>query len=182
MMKRMTKCLLLGLFLCVLAGCGKKNDELTTYKTNMETFCANVEAIGQRIDAIDTTSESSTTEFLGLMDQLSEQFSKMAALPVPDRFSAASDLAIEASENMSNAVTYYHQAYEGETFSQNYAEAANEYYSRANERLQYVLQILHGEDVTQMDLSFADEIIDPAAALEEDGFYEEETSTETITE
>ena len=46
---------------------------------------------------------------------------------------------------MTQAVSLYHQLYEGETFDSNIAVAANEYYSRANIRLQYIISILHGE-------------------------------------
>ena len=69
----------------------------------------------------------------------------MAELEVPDRFSAADSLADEASENMAEAVSYFHMAYEGEEFDPNLEQAAREYYERANIRIQYMITILHGE-------------------------------------
>ena len=55
------------------------------------------------------------------------------------------NLADEASENMRQAVSYFHMAYEAEEFNPNYEEAAREYYQRANIRLQYIVMLLHGE-------------------------------------
>lgn len=55
---------------------------------------------------------------------------------------------------MSMAVSYYHQAYEAETFNQNYADAAYEYYTRANTRLGYILQILHGEEILDENVKY----------------------------
>ena len=39
----------------------------------------------------------------------------------------------------------YHQLFESETYDAAVANAAFEYYSRANVRLQYIVAILHGE-------------------------------------
>lgn len=69
----------------------------------------------------------------------------MAGLEVPDRFSAVDSLADEADENMKQAVSLYHQAYEAEVFDEGRAQAAREYYDRANVRIQYIISILHGE-------------------------------------
>ena len=55
---------------------------------------------------------------------------------------------------MNMAVDYYHQAYDGDTFNQNYADAAFEYYSRANLRLNYILMILHGEKITDENVVY----------------------------
>ena len=69
----------------------------------------------------------------------------MAELTVPERFSAVDSLADEADENMQQAVALYHRAYESETFDEGVAQAAREYYDRANIRIQYIIMILHGE-------------------------------------
>ena len=45
---------------------------------------------------------------------------------------------------MSEAVSYYHMAYEGESFDSAAAEVAYQNYECANERLQYIVSILHG--------------------------------------
>ncbi len=132
-----------------LTGCGSKEetDKLSTYRTSMETFCENISYINDEINALDGTGESDVNDLLEHLDTLDDQFAQMADLEVPDEFAAVEDLADEASENMNMAVSYYHQAYEADVFNQNYADAAYEYYTRANVRLGYILQILHGEEV-----------------------------------
>lgn len=140
--------LLLTLVCASLTGCGsKKKQELATYKASMETFCKNIAIIDGQINALDPSSDSSKTELLKDLDTLNDQFSQMANLTVPENFAGVEELADQASENMSNAVTYYHQAYDGDTFNQNYADAAAEYYRRANVRLKYILELLHGADI-----------------------------------
>jgi len=137
----------------LLSGCGKKSQELKTYKDSMETFCKNISYLNQEINAVDPSSATSTKELLGYLDSLKDQFSQMAALTVPAEFPNIPNFASDASENMTNAVTYYHKAYESTPFNQNYANAANEYYSRANERLKYILEALHGETVSETQFS-----------------------------
>ena len=66
-------------------------------------------------------------------------------MEVPEEFISVESLADEAAENMTQAVSLYHSLYESETFDTTIADAANEYYSRANIRLQYIISILHGE-------------------------------------
>lgn len=155
------------LAMCMLTGCGsKKKQELETYKTNMENFCKNISYLNDQINSIDTTSDTATKDLLGYLDTLNDQFSKMAALSVPTEFDGVDDLADQASENMTNAVTYYHQAYEGETFNQNYADAASEYYRRANVRLKYILMILHGEDISTVESAAASASATEATAAE----------------
>ncbi len=46
---------------------------------------------------------------------------------------------------MSEAVSYFHQAYEGETFDAVLEDVARQNYERANLRLQYIISILHGD-------------------------------------
>lgn len=177
----------------LLTGCGKKSQELKTYKASMETFFSNISYLNDTINAIDPTSDTATEDLLNDLDTLNEQFSEMAALDVPSEFSSVEDLADQASENMANAVSYYHQAYEADTFQENYAEAANEYYERANVRIKYIIEILHGEDITETDLSFGSEeaITDTQSDTEEvtseteagsDSETETGTGTETETE
>lgn len=139
-----------------LTGCGENEttDQLKSYQASMTTFCDNISYINDQINGLDGTGESDVEELLKNLDTLNEQFSQMAELTVPEEFATAENLADEASENMSMAVSYYHQAYEAETFNQNYADAAYEYYTRANTRLGYILQILHGEEILDENVKY----------------------------
>ncbi len=139
------------------AGCGENEAaaELEIYKSNLTTFFENISYLDSQLNALDPNSESSREELLGYLDQINEQFAALAALDVPEQFTNVKELAAGASENMNHAVEYYKEAYTEEAFNENYAVAANEYYSRANERLVYILQFLHGDtEITETDLSF----------------------------
>lgn len=128
----------------LLSGCGE-NEELTYYKTNMNQFFENVEFFDSSINAIDPESETAPQELLSLLDSMDKSFSQMAELEVPDDFPGVEQLADEASEYMSSAVSYYHQAFDGEEYDSSMADIAKQYYDYANVRLQYIVSILHGD-------------------------------------
>ncbi len=162
------------------SGCGENEAaaELEIYKSNLTTFFENISYLDSQLNALDPNSETSREELLGYLDQLNEQFAALAALDVPEQFANVKELAVGASENMNHAVEYYKEAYTEEAFNENYAVAANEYYSRANERLVYIIQFLHGEtEITETDLSFETMIYVDAETEE---LPPEETS-ETVT-
>lgn len=160
-MKKQTSLIILSILLTVLTvtGCGKNDttDELSSYHASMSTFCDNISYINDQINSLDGSGESDVENLLKNLDMLDEQFAQMAELTVPDEFSAIDNLADEASENMTMAVSYYHEAYGSDTFNGNYADAAYEYYTRANTRLGYILQILHGEEITDDNVKYITE-------------------------
>lgn len=127
-----------------LTGCGS-NPELTSYKANMEQFFENVKVYDQSINAIDPESETAATDLLALLDSMDKSFAQMASLEVPNGFPGVDELADEASDYMTEAVSYFHQAYEAETFDPVLADVAKQNYDRANLRIQYILSILHGD-------------------------------------
>lgn len=134
------------LFICMLCltGCGK-DEALETYKADMETFFSNISEINDNMNSIDVSEDGYVAQILEYLDELDEEVAWMAELEVPEEFSAVESLADEASENMAQAVSYYHVAYEGEEYDANMEEAAHEYYYRANTIIQYIITILHGE-------------------------------------
>ena len=133
---------LLCLILLTLTGCGK-DAKIQNYKANMNQFFENIRIFDSSINAIDPNSETATTELLSLLDSMDTSFSQMASLDVPDAFPGVADLATQASEYMSEAVSYYHQAYDGE-YDATMEDVARQNYERANLRIQYIVSILHG--------------------------------------
>lgn len=126
-----------------LTGCGK-DAELENYKANMNQFFENIRVIDSSINALDPNSETAVSDLLSLLDSMNTSFEQMASLNVPSGFPGVDELADEASEYMSEAVSYYHQAYEGE-YNANLEDAARQNYERANVRFQYIVSILHGD-------------------------------------
>lgn len=140
------------LILCVIllcgllfTACGKSDEELTAYQEDMNTFFEHIAAFNDGMNSIDASAPDATSQLLSYLDQLQAEFTWMAELTVPERFSAVDSLADEADENMQQAVALYHTAYESSPFDEAVAQAAREYYDRANIRIQYIIQILHGE-------------------------------------
>lgn len=133
--------LLCGLW---LAGCGE-DETLTAYQEDMNTFFEHVADCNDGMNAIDASDEDAAEQLLSYLDQLEDEIAWMAELETPDQFSAADSLADEADENMKQAVALYHRAYEAEVFDEAAAQAAREYYDRANLRIQLIIMILHGE-------------------------------------
>lgn len=127
-----------------LAGCGE-DEALNTYQEDMETFFEHMAEFHENMNAIDVSEEDYVTQLLSYLDALDAEVAWMAELEVPEQFAVVEDLADEASENMRQAVSYFHMAYEAEEFMPNYEEAAREYYKRANLRIQYIIMLLHGE-------------------------------------
>lgn len=152
----------------ILTGCGSDAaNELSTYQASMSTFCDNISYLNDQINALDGTGESDVETLLEHLDTLDEQFAQMAELTVPDKFATIDNLADEASENMSMAVTYYHEAYDSGTYNPNYGDAAYEYYTRANVRLGYILQILHGEEILDDNVRYVSDGDDSGESSEE---------------
>lgn len=143
-MKKFGKLVLCLLCILFLTGCGE-DDALDAYQADMETFFGHIEEFDENINAIDVGQEDYVAQLLEYLDELNEEVAWMAELEVPEQFSVVDNLADEASENMGQAVSYFHMAYEGEKFNPNYEEAAREYYERANIRIQYIVMLLHGE-------------------------------------
>ena len=131
--------------LLFLTGCNKKDPVLENYKANMNQFFENIRVFDSSIDAIDPNSDTAASQLLSLLDAMDTSFAQMASLEVPESFPGVSDLAKEASAYMSEAVSYFHQAYEGETFDAVLEDVARQNYERANLRLQYIISIFHGD-------------------------------------
>ena len=120
----------------------------------MENFVQNVKAVEESIESIDYSEAGSEKELLGYLDQLDSLYSEMAAFNVPSEFQIVESLADEASSNMTQAVSMYHMAFDGdEEYDPMVTEAGLEYYQRAQKRIDYIGIIIkgdmpEGEDVT----------------------------------
>ncbi len=128
----------------LFTACGK-DEELTAYQEDMNTFFTRAGEYNDKMNAIDRESDTAVIELLGYLDAFAEDIQWMAELEVPEQFSAVESLADEADENMKEAVALFHAAYEGESYDEGSEQAALEYYNRTNIRIQYIITILHGE-------------------------------------
>ncbi|NLL75976.1 MAG: hypothetical protein GX235_01825 [Clostridiales bacterium] len=155
MNKKLIYIFLFTLFTFWFSGCGD-DKELEEYKNNMDTFYSDISEYDNIINSIDANAETSVQELLSALDGIEGRFAWMASLTVPEEFSSIETLSAEASEYMTNAVSLYHQAFESETFDSDSAESAKAYYDRANQNVQYILSILHGDVPDGDDIPYSE--------------------------
>lgn len=137
-----------------LSGCREISDEekeLAAFSASVSDFADYIKEADRKINGLDVNQKESADELLQILDDMDAEFARFAALEVPDQYKGVGDLADEASENMSLAVSYYHSAYEAETFDINYADAAYQYYERVMMRIDYMGRILSGEEIPEND-------------------------------
>ncbi len=153
-MKR--KLLLAAACLLLLTGCGENPIE-AKFNGEINEFCDNVSALGQKIDAIGVEAEElslryASSDLLTYLDAMEVEFLKFSNIDFPDEFNYLEDMADESATYMTEAVASYHKAYE-DTYNQSMEEYARENYARACKRMQVILALLRGEDVSDPNLT-----------------------------
>lgn len=145
------KILLAGICMLLLTGCGE-NPVDARFSTEINTFCDNISAIDAKINAISVEAEENsiryaTSDLLSYLDELEVEFMKFSNIDFPEEFDYLEEMAEEAGSYMTEAVGSYHKAYE-DGYNQSMEEYARENYSRACKRVQAVLALLRGEDIS----------------------------------
>ena len=132
--------------LCLTA-CGHTNEEkeLADFSSSISSFTASIQDANQQINELDVNDANASQELLSILDGLDEKFKELADLSVPEQYQSIETLADEASKNMTNAVSYFHSAYEGEAFDEQDADVAYQYYTRAMVRIEYIEYVLVGD-------------------------------------
>ena len=128
MLKKTYKLLLIALLgtFC-FSGFGKTSEEeqeLAAFSANIADFTNYIKEADQKINGIDVTQKEAPAELLQILDEMDAEFAKFAEIDMPVQYKGVERLADEASENMSLAVSYYHSAYEAESFGKDDAEIA----------------------------------------------------------
>ncbi len=144
----MKKTILLPIILScfMLTACGSKtSEELENYRVDMAQFFGSVAEIGDRMDAIDPDAEDYKDQMKTQLAKLETAFADMADAEVPKEFESLGDLPTQAKENMTKAKELYEQILTDGEYDEDVAYAADEYYARANQRVKYIITILHGE-------------------------------------
>lgn len=150
-MKNNVRVLIAGLLATVLfTACGE-DPELTQFRNSIENFCTEISQIDTAINGIDASSDGAVTELLSCLNDLDAAFQEFAELDFPEEFDYLEEIADQAGDYMTTAVSSYHEAY-GETYNEYTAAYASENYSRAYKRIQIIITFLHGETPEDVDL------------------------------
>ena len=128
----------------VFTGCGEK-EELTVFKEQINDFYTEVSALEAELDSIDEQSENAVSTIMISLEQMNEQFKKLAEIEVPTEFISVEDLAEDAASYMHEAVRLYSEAYEEDYVSDSLIQAAADNYESAMKRINYIAVLLQGE-------------------------------------
>ena len=93
----------------VFTGCGEK-EELTMFKEEISNFYTEVSALEAELDSIDEQSENAVSTIMISLEQMNEQFQKLAEIEVPTEFISVEELAEDAASYMYEAVRLYGEA------------------------------------------------------------------------
>jgi hypothetical protein len=127
-----------------LSGCGK-DTSIDDYKVKMEAFYERLSDYDHAINALDPYSDSAVPAMLSYLDDIAEMVKIMNSYQVPEHFYGVDELAKQADEYMTEAVSLFRQAFLAAEYDDNIADAATENYERANLRLRYIAEILRGD-------------------------------------
>lgn len=153
MNKNKLKILLLAIGVAAgISGCGQNTEEekaLADFSQSISDFSAAIREADEKINSLDASSDTSVDELLQILDDLDAEFTKLAEIEVPPQYAGIEPLADQAGQNMSEAVSYYHSAFEAESFNQSDADVAYQYYERAMQRVEYIGYILTGDEIPE---------------------------------
>ena len=144
------------MLLSVLTSCGSlPSQETSLYQNDMTNFTNTIVEIGDHINQIDANSDTAVSELLSYYDEMDAAFLSLTEMDIPSEYSDAEILAERASKYMTQAVLYYHTAFESETLDEMALETANTYYEKAITYVNYIGEVLLGSHVTFEDASSA---------------------------
>ena len=128
-----------------LCGCGEDSADYSDYKKQMENFFESVTKLDEQMNDLNPEDDNSVEDLFILLDELEEQFKYFADIEVPDAYKVTESLADESYEYMKEANEYFRQSFSENSYNEFTLEAAYECYSRANKRMHYVIDIIHGK-------------------------------------
>lgn len=161
----------------VLTGCGK-DKAVENYRANMTQFLKIYRPSTMRSISWIQMMKTLGISCFRFLTVWINRFPQMASLEVPDGFPGVADLAADASKYMTEAVSCYHQAYSGEEYDKTSADIAYQNYQFANKRLQYIVQILHG-DIPEEIFTYDEDDSTGSTDSSADDFTEDDTSTDS---
>lgn len=137
-----------------LSGCsdaGEEEKELAVFSSSVADFSEYIREADQKINSLDVSRKESADELLNILDEMNTEFAAFATITAPDQYASVPELAQQASEEMSRAVSFYHMAYEPEEFNENYADAAYQCYASSMNAVRYIGMLLLGEEILADD-------------------------------
>ncbi|MDR0949138.1 MAG: hypothetical protein LBM69_06455 [Lachnospiraceae bacterium] len=126
---------------------------LSEFREKIDAFCVRISQIDTAINDIDPLLENATAQLLSNLDELEMEFREFAAVSFPEEFDYLEKLSDDASAHMTDAVTLYHTLYGSDSYDEEVAATAKEYYSRSYQCIQVIITFLHGEEPNDPDFT-----------------------------
>ncbi len=144
-----------GVILAVsLAACADSAEDYSEYKKEMSNFFESVNTLNEEMNALNPDDAEAVSKLFEYLDQVEEQFKYFSEIEVPSQYKVTESLADEAYDYMKEANEYFRQSFSENSYNEYTLEAAMECYSRANKRMQYVIDIIHGKLPEDENISF----------------------------
>lgn len=155
--------IILSVFLITGCSSGSEQDnasDLTAFRTTVDTFCNTIAETDQKINSIDTASETYASDIINSLNSLNSSFAEFAAVDFPEEYDYLEHLADEASAYMTEAVSGYTKVYSDNTLSadqmQTEYDNATEQYNNAFKRIKVIMTFLNGETSEDANVSSQD--------------------------
>lgn len=139
--------LMIFVFSLSFVACGEEltKDEYADYKNQMSNFFESIEKIDAEMNSIAPNDADSFDKLFDCFDRLEKQFKYLSEIEPPEQFEVTKELAEEAYDYMKQANSYFKESFSDNSYNQGTLDAAIECYSRANKRMQYIVNLIHGE-------------------------------------
>ncbi|MCQ2520660.1 MAG: hypothetical protein MJ107_09040 [Lachnospiraceae bacterium] len=155
MKKKLSILSILLILILSLTGCqAAPAEDNSEYKNSMENFFQGVSTLNDQMNALNPDDPDSVSDLFMYLSELEEQFKYFSEIEVPAEYQVTESLADEAYDYMKEANNYFSQSFSDNSFNEYTLEAAMECYSRANKRMQYVIDIIHGEMPEDENVTF----------------------------
>ncbi len=143
---------LVALLTIFMIGCGA-DPEKSKFEKDVADFYEEIKEIDIEINNIDATNEDAPALLLGYLDRLEQSFIVFAQIDAPSDYDYIESLADEAAEYMGIAVSSYHEAFSNDSYDASTADYAHQNYERACKRINIILQLLQGKEITDSDVT-----------------------------
>lgn len=145
MKRKLAALLLIAFIISSLSACGEGGEDYSDYKEQMNNFCESITTLDEEINSLNPEDDDAVEDLFIYLNELEEQFKYFSEIEVPKNFQVTESLADEAYDYMKQANEYFEQSFSDNSFNEYTLEAAMECYARANKRVHYVIDIIHGE-------------------------------------
>ena len=136
------------------------SSDLTAFRETVDTFCNTIAETDQKINSIDTASETYGTDIITSLNLLDSSFAEFAAVDFPEEYDYLEHLADEASDYMTQAVAGFTKVYSDNSLSAEQLQAeydnAAELYNNAFKRIKVIMTFLNGETSEDANVSSQD--------------------------